>query len=93
MVRKNSGKNRYFLKINISTNIVELRTTEIPLVNIIGQSILITPYIVHKRTPKIKTQNIQGDTSSTFFDFQAFKIWGMAAMVVNIPAKIPISAS
>ena len=79
--------------MRISTNIVELRITEIPLVTMIGQSILITPYTVHKKTPKIKTQNIHGETSSTFFDLQAFKIWGMAAMVVNIPAKIPINAS
>lgn len=49
--------------------------------------------MVHKKTPKIKTQNIKGETSSTFFDFHAFKIWGIAAIVVNIPAKIPISAS
>ncbi|WP_036156676.1 hypothetical protein [Maribacter forsetii] len=41
----------------------------------------------------VSTKNILGETSSTFLVFQALNICGTAAMVVKIPASVPIISS
>lgn len=60
---------------------------------IIGISTFKIPYTTHKPTPRIKIENIKGETSITFLVRQDFIICGTTAMVVQIPAKIPISDS
>ncbi len=60
-----------------------------PLVTMMAKSSFKTPYTTQRLTPNKRIANIMGETSSTFFVFQARISWGTTAEVVHMPANKP----